>query len=68
MSLYNLSEESVSGLIEQILSNSIIPDARHEVVEETPGMYRYPWKAVFFYENGEITVITAYPLKKGRKK
>ena len=63
--MYNISEESVSLLIERIHETSKLEEGRHEVVEKTATKYQYPLKAVFSLEEGSVTVITAYPLKKG---
>ncbi|NQT24935.1 DUF4258 domain-containing protein [candidate division KSB1 bacterium] len=60
MKLYDISEEDVIKLLDLA-----------ENVEETsvthimPG-YKYPIKVVFKEENGDIIVVTAYPLKRGR--
>ena len=39
----------------------------HEITENTEG-FKYPLKIVIKLEGDIITVITNYPLKKGRKK
>jgi hypothetical protein len=65
MKLYNISEESVSTLIEQLFNVSKLGEGGHEAVEEAPVTHKYPLKAVFALKENEITVITAYPLKRG---
>jgi hypothetical protein len=39
----------------------------HEIIKDVPG-FKYPLKIVVSVEEDLITVITNYPLKKGRKK
>ena len=68
MKLYNISEESVSNLIEKLLKVSSMCEGRHQVVEEASIKHKYPLKSVFALKENEITVITAYPLKRGVKK
>ncbi len=41
-------------------------DGEHELIEHIPG-YKYPVKIVIFVERNIATVITNYPLKKGKK-
>jgi len=38
----------------------------HEIVEQIEG-FKYPLKLVVAVEDDGITIITCYPLKKGRK-
>ncbi len=39
----------------------------HEIIKDVPG-FEYPLKIVVSVEEDLITVVTNYPLKKGRKK
>lgn len=60
--LYNISEST----IENILNNLDLPEGEHELIENIPG-FKYPIKIVVSVERNILTVITNYPLKKGRK-
>lgn len=60
--LYDISESE----IENFLSDLDLEDGEHELIEDFPG-FKYPIKIVVSVENDIITVITNYPLKKGRK-
>jgi hypothetical protein len=60
--LYNISEST----IEDILNNVDLPEGEHELIEYIPG-FKYPIKIVVSVESNILTVITNYPLKKGRK-
>ncbi len=42
-------------------------NGHHEILKTAPS-FKFPLKIVLDVEAGEVTVITAYPLKKGRKK
>ena len=60
--LYNIEESTV----QEILSDVTFTDGEHEVIRDVTG-FRYPIKIIISVENDVITVITNYPLKKGRK-
>ena len=66
--LYDITEKMISSLIEAHLKFLSLRDGRHEVVEKNTDGRDYPLKVVFILDKNEITVITAYPLKKGVKK
>jgi len=69
MNLYDLSEEVVSSVIGSLSPNLHFGEGKYEIVSETQfSSQGYPIKVVFSCESGIITVITAYPLKKGLKK
>jgi hypothetical protein len=61
--LYNISE----SIILRVLGNK---DLSHqemtEIVENVEG-FKYPLKIVVAVEDDVITIVTNYPLKKGRK-
>jgi hypothetical protein len=61
--LYGLSET----IITDILKATYLPQGEHEIIREVPG-FKYPLKIVVSVEENLMTVITNYPLKKGRKK
>jgi hypothetical protein len=59
--LYRIPESTVLAILEEkILSPGI-----HEIIEKVEG-FKYPLKLVVSVEDDIITVITSYPLKKGR--
>lgn len=61
--LYKIPE----SIIKEILKKKELSRGTHEIIENTEG-FKYPLKIVIALENDIITVITNYPLKKGRKK
>jgi len=61
--LYNISEETV----EKILEEKELIRGNQEIIEDVQG-FKYPLKIVASVEGDLVTVITNYPLKRGRKK
>ena len=61
--LYNIPELTIV----EILENIDLSSGQHEIIKDVSG-FKLPLKIVIAVENGTITVITAYPLKRGRKK
>jgi hypothetical protein len=61
--LYGIPEPTVKT----ILLNMNLPQGEHEIIKEVSG-WKYPLKLVVSVEGSTITVITNYPLKKGRAK
>jgi len=59
--LYDIPEIT----IEKILADLGLHEGEHELIKEVPG-FKYPIKIVVSVENNIMTVITNYPLKKGR--
>lgn len=59
--LYNIPESTV----EKILTDLDLSDGEHELIRDVPG-FKYPIKIVVAVESKIMTVITNYPLKKGR--
>ena len=59
--LYEIPEST----IEKILADSELNDGEHELIRDIAG-FTYPIKIVISAENDIMTVITNYPLKKGR--
>lgn len=55
------------SMVEQILGGSDLSDGEHEIIRNVSG-FKYPIKIVVAVENDIVTVITNYPLKKGREK
>ncbi|WP_328983629.1 hypothetical protein [Thiorhodovibrio winogradskyi] len=59
--LYKIPE----NVIREILSDIALSDGEHEIIKNVTG-FRYPIKTVVTVEGVKITVITNYPLKKGK--
>ena len=59
--LYKISEDLIKGIIE----NSTFHDGIQEIIKDVQGI-AFPLKILVSVENNIITVITNYPLKKGR--
>jgi len=60
--LYTIPELTV----EEILRGLDLHDGEHELIRDIPG-FKYPIKIVVSVESNIVTVITNYPLKKGRR-
>jgi sulfur carrier protein ThiS len=60
--LYNIPEAT----IEEILKDLDFQDGEHEIIKDVQG-FEYPIKVVVSVEGDMLTVITSYPLKKGRR-
>jgi hypothetical protein len=60
--LYKIPQSTILA----ILSGRLLHLGIHEVVEKVEG-FKYPLKVVVAVEDDVVTVITSYPLKKGRK-
>ena len=61
--LYEIPEATII----KILEGKELSQGNHEIIENTEG-FKYPLKIVINLEGDIITIITNYPLKKGRKK
>jgi hypothetical protein len=61
--LYDIPESAISS----ILISMNLHQGEHEIVRNITG-FQYPLKIVVSVEGDKVTVITNYPLKKGRKK
>ena len=60
--LYNISED----IIINILENLKLSEGEHEIIRDVEG-FKYPLKIVVKVESDIVTVVTNYPLKKGRR-
>jgi len=60
--LYGIPEATV----ESILRRQELSEGEHEIVSDVPG-FKYPIKIVVSVENRIVTVVTNYPLKRGKK-
>jgi hypothetical protein len=61
--LYGIPE----SIVIDILTAVNLPEGEHEIIRDVPN-FEYPLKIVVLVETDNATVITNYPLKKGRKK
>jgi hypothetical protein len=61
--LYNIEESTISD----ILMRKHLSQGEQVIVQDTRGM-QYPLKIVVSVENDTATVISSYPLKKGKRK
>jgi len=61
--LYEISETKIMA----ILTNMNLHQGEHEIIKHVSG-FNHPLKIVVSVEEKLMTVITTYPLKKGRKK
>jgi hypothetical protein len=61
--LYGISKTTLTD----ILAHMNLHGGEHEIIKHVPG-FQYPVKMLVSVEEDFITVITNYPLKKGRKK
>ena len=59
--LYRIPQSTIVAILEKRLLNPGL----HELVEKVEA-FRYPLKVVVAVEGNAMTVITNYPLKKGR--
>lgn len=67
--LYNIDENDVIETLGTYLSNREMATGKHEVVNKNLSKkYQHPLKVAFSVENDKIIVVTAYPLKKKRRK
>jgi len=60
--LCNISESVILKVLE---GKDLSRKGTHEIVEDVQG-FKYPLKVVVAVENDIITIVTNYPLKKGR--
>jgi hypothetical protein len=55
------------AIITDIIGTMRLRNGHHEILKTVPS-FKFPLKIVLNVEGTEATVITAYPLKKGKKK
>ena len=60
--LYKIPE----SMVEKMLAGSNLSDGEHEIIKNVSG-FKYAIKIIVAVENEIVTVITNYPLKKGRR-
>jgi len=61
--LYKIPEDTIF----RILENMELLQGKHEIMREVEG-FKYPLKIVVDIKSDIVTVITNYPLRKGRQK
>ena len=61
--LFKISESD----IKKVLTRLEFHQGKHEIIKEIPG-FKLPIKIVIVVEGATITIVTSYPLKRGRKK
>jgi len=61
--LYKIPEDTIF----RILENMELLQGKHEIIREVEGS-KYPLKIVVDIKSDIVTVITSYPLRKGRQK
>lgn len=59
--LYKISEDIVINILENLALN----EGEREIIRDVEG-FKYPLKIVVKVEGDVVTVVTNYPLKKGR--
>ena len=68
MALYEISVPTVQAIVSGQTKAGLVSEGKHEVIDyQSVSRYGYPIKVVFSCEENEITVITAYPLRRGTK-
>ncbi len=60
--LYKIPESTILDILESIK----LPQGKHEITKSVEG-FKYPLKIVISVGGDIISIITTYPLKKGRK-
>ena len=60
--LYRIPEATIT----EILEKKELSAGKYEIIEDVE-TFKYPIKIVVAVENDIITVVSSYPLKKGRK-
>lgn len=63
MKLYKIPESTIYD----ILTGMNLNPGEHEITKDVTG-FKYPLKVVISVAKDKVTIITSYPLKKGRKR
>ena len=61
--LYNIQQTTLLTILKDIN----LPEGKHDIIKDVKG-FKYPLKIVIDIQKEIMTVITNYPLKKGKKK
>ena len=68
MLLYKIEENDVIETIKAYVADKVLTAGKQEIVDKTMSQkYGYPLNIAFSKENDKIVVITAYPLRRGRR-
>jgi len=68
LKLYDIGESDIIEVVELYLQTEGLKKGRYVVIsEELAAKYGLPIKVVFVIEEDEVIVVTAYPLKGGRR-
>lgn len=68
MLLYKIEENDVIETIKAYVADKALTAGKQEFVDKAMSQkYGYPLKIAFSKENDKIVVITAYPLRRGRR-
>ena len=68
MQLYKIDEKDIIETIKAYIADKVLTLGKHEIVNKNMAeKYKYPLKIIFSKENNKIVIITAYPLRKGRR-
>ena len=62
--LYNISEDIIISVI--VIEDQELSEGEHEIIRDVEG-FKYPLKIVVKVEGDIVTIVTNYPLKKGRR-
>ena len=69
IALYEIDPGDILAIIKRYMKEKHTSEGKHIVVDQNAvGKYGFPLKIAFTIEGSKITVITAYPLKKGVNK
>ena len=66
MQLYDISENDIYRALEEG-ARGITPDGKTYFIDDRQKKFKYPLKVVAIQQGDLLLIITAYPLKKGRK-
>jgi hypothetical protein len=65
--LYRIDADDVRKIIERFMENHQLVAGKQIIIDQNFQLkYTFPLKIIFVIEGSDITVITAYPLRKGR--
>lgn len=68
LKLYNIYEDDIIEFINYYIQTTGIKEGKHiEIIERLVMKYGFPIKVVFVVEEDRVIVVTAYPLKGGRR-
>jgi hypothetical protein len=66
IAMYGIEADDVVRIVERFVTERRVSVGKHVAIDErSAGRYGFPLKIVFAVEGLKITIVTAYPLKKG---